>query len=61
MVYPVSCTAVYSYVKSWGGPSNFLGGPDPPTPSGYALENGTKFGSLMEWALLYITTEIGEL
>jgi len=25
MVYPVSCTAVCSYVKSWGGPFQFWG------------------------------------
>jgi len=39
MVYPVSCTAVCSCVKSWGGPSKFGGGPDPPplTLSGCAL------------------------
>ena len=44
MVYPVSCTAV-CYVtvitlfikKSWGGPSKFVGGPDPLTPSCCAL------------------------
>ena len=33
-VYPVSCTAVCSCVKSWGGPYIFFlgGGPDAPTP-----------------------------
>jgi len=32
MVYPVSCTAACSYVKSWGGPSKFWGVRTPPTP-----------------------------
>jgi len=33
LVYPVSCTAVCSYVKSWGGPSKFLGVRTPLTSS----------------------------
>jgi len=37
MVYPVSCTAVCSYVKSWGGPSKFWGSGPPNPPSGCAL------------------------
>jgi len=38
MVYPVSCTAACGYIKSWGGPSKFFGGPGPPwPPSGCAL------------------------
>ena len=37
MVYPVSCTAVCSCVKSWGGPSKFLGVRTPRPPSGCAL------------------------
>jgi len=42
MVYPVSCTAVCSYVKSWGGLFKFLGVRAPDHPSGCALAKGSS-------------------
>jgi len=49
MIYLVSCTAVCSYVKSWGGPFKFEGSGPPPDPLVVApLQLAGNFNCIVE-------------